>query len=101
MWPFKTEKVEVIPKEKEVQVEVWTPVIGHEKYYVENQYGKIKSLGKEFDSNIEIGFSEEKAAWLTMNYLKGYFGSKSPQAYNISKVIEVMDKKWNLTNKKV
>jgi predicted DNA-binding ArsR family transcriptional regulator len=98
MWPFKTKKVEVIQEEK-TEVETWTPVIGYEKYYVQNEKGQIKSLGKEFDSNIENGVSEEKAAWLTMNFLKGYYGKNSQNAYNIEKVIEVMDKKWNLTKK--
>jgi hypothetical protein len=93
MWLLnKKDKILNVPKELEITQEIWTPVPGYEKYYVQNSDGKIKSLGKKFDSHIENGVSEEKAAYYTMCFLKGYFGKDSPQAHNINKVIEVMYK---------
>ena len=96
MWSFVKEKelIKLIDTSQEVKIaqEEWTPFPGYEKYYVTNNKGKLKSLGNEFDFHIDSGISEDKAAFYTMNYIKGFLGKDSPQAHNIDKVIEVMKK---------
>ena len=75
----------------------WIPVPGHEKYLVQNNVtGKVRSTGKEFDSNIDRGMNEESAAYFTMMWLKGYLSTNNVLTNNIDKIIATMLNSWKL-----